>query len=441
MQVQIEELNPTRRKIAVEVPLEAVRSEIDRAFGRVQQTAQIRGFRPGRVPRAVLEKYFGDQVRADVLSHLIEHSYADAVEQAGLRPVGAPEIVPESLEAGKPLRFSATVDVLPKLEVTDYQGLAAKRPIRDVTDEDVASALERLRESLAELRPIEGREECREGDFASIDYIASADGRALPSGSRENRLVEVGKDSVPKAIDEALVGMKIGEKRAAEVSFPDDVPDKTVAGRSVRFEVTLRALREKVLPALDDELAKEHGECATLDELRVKLRERIAASIRRQGDEQVREQLIDELLRRNSFEVPKSLVERQVDAFVEELLERLGGERSGLEKDAARLETLRNDYRPRAERQVRAVLALDRLAESIPIEVSQEEVTKRVAETAEQAGAQAAKVREVYREPAARAELESRIRRERALEEVVARAAIEEVSVPPSVVAPTEETG
>ncbi len=441
MQVQIEELNPTRRKIAVEVPLEAVRSEIDRAFGRVQQTAQIRGFRPGRVPRSVLEKYFGDQVRADVLSHLIERSYADAVEQADLRPVGAPEIVPESLETGKPLRFSATVDVLPKLEVTDYQGLAAKRPIRYVTDEDVASALERLRESLAELRPIEGRDECREGDFASIDYVASVDGRPLPEGSRENRLVEVGKGSTPREIEQALVGLQIGEKRTAEVSFPADVPDEAVAGKAVRFEVTLRALRERVLPALDDELAKEHGECATLDELRGKLRERIAASIRRQGDEQVREQLIDELLRRNSFEVPKSLVERQVDAFVEELLERLGGERAQLEKDGARLEQLRDDYRPRAERQVRAVLALDRLAEAVAIDVSEEDVTKRIADTAEQAGAQAAKVREVYREPAARAELKSRILRERALEEVVARAAIEEVTVPPSVVAPPGETG
>src|ERR1041385_8065157 len=206
MQVTIEEVDATRRRIAVEVPIDAVTAELDRAFGRVQREAKIKGFRPGHAPRSVLERYFGDQVRADVLSHLIEHSYSDAVKQAGLRPVGPPEIVPESVEAGKPLRYSATIDILPKIEIPDFARLPAKRPRREVGDEDVDRAVERLRESLAELRPVEGRDEAREGDFVSIDYTTSIAGKPTPGGQRENRLVELGRGAVPTEIERALAG-------------------------------------------------------------------------------------------------------------------------------------------------------------------------------------------------------------------------------------------
>ena len=441
MQVTIEELNTTRRKLAVEVPVDDVSAELDRAFGRVQRQAKLKGFRPGKAPRAVLEKFFGDQVRADVLSHLIEHSFSDAVKQAGLRPVGPPEIVPESIEAGKPLRYSAMIDVLPKIEIGDTAGLPAKRPRRVITDEDVDRALTQLRESLAELRPVEGRDEAREGDFVSIDYAASVGGKPLPGGQRENRLMELGKGSGPAEIERALVGAKLGEQKIVEVEFPKEHSDASVAGKTVRFDVTLRGIREKILPPADDELAKEHGECTTLEELRAKLRERIAESYRREGDEQVRGQVLEELVRRNPFEVPQSLIGRQVDAFVEDLMSRLGDQRAELERDAQRLEKLREDYRPRAEQQVRAMLALDAFAEKSGIAVTDQEVDQRIGELAMQAGDHAARVREIYRDDAARAELRGRMTRERALEQILAAARIEDVDVAGNVVAPNAENG
>ena len=441
MQVTIEEVNTTRRRLAVEVPVDAVSAELDRAFGRVQREAKLKGFRPGRAPRSVLERYFGDQVRADVLSHLIEHSYSDAIQQAGLRPVGPPEIVPESVEAGKPLRYSATIDVLPKIEIADPTGLPAKRPRRQVADEDVDRAVEHLRESLAELRPVEGREEAREGDFVSIDYTTAIGGKPLPNGQQENRLIELGRGAVPAEIERALVGAKVGERKVVDVDFPKEHSDATVAGKTVRFDLTLRGIREKILPAADDDLAKEHGECNTLAELREKLRERIAGSWSREADEHVREQLIDEVVRRNPFEVPKSLVERQVDAFIEDLLGRVGGRRAEVERDAERLEKLREEYRPRAERQVRAVLALDALVAQKGIVVSDDDLEGRISELATQAGGHGARVREVYRDAATRDELRGRIARERALEEIFTCAAIEDVEAPGNDVAPTDEKG
>jgi trigger factor len=441
MQVTVEEVNATRRKLLVEVPVDTVTAELARAFGRVQRQAKLKGFRPGRAPRAVLERFFGDQVRADVLSHLIEHSYSDAVKQTGLRPVGPPEIIPESIEAGKALRYSAAIDVLPKIEIADPSGLPAKRPRRVVSEADVDRAVEHLRESLAELRPVEGREQAQEGDFVAIDYVASIDGKPLPNGKRENRLVELGKGAVPAEVERALVGARIGEEKLVDVEFPKEHSDSAVAGKRVRFELVLRGVREKVLPAADDELAKEHGECSTLEDLRVKLRGRLEESFSREADEQVREQLIEELVKRNTFEIPKSLVERQVDSFVEDLLARAGERRADLERDAQRLEKLRDEYRPRAERQVRAVLALDALASQDGIEPAEGDVDDRISELAGRAGEQGARIREAYREPAARAELGARIARERALERVVASAQIEEVDVAGNDIAPTVEKG
>jgi trigger factor len=438
MQVNIEEVSQTRRKLAVEVPMEDVAAELDQAFDRVRRQARLKGFRPGHAPRSVLERFFGDQIRADVLSHLIEHSYSEAVKQAGLRPAGPPEIVPESVEAGRPLRYSATLDVLPMVEIRESAGLEARRPRRAVTDAEVDRAVEHLRESLAELRPVEGREEAREGDFVSIDYVATVAGKLLPNGKRENRLVEVGRGSVPAEIDRALVGMKVGDLRTVGVDFPAEHGDAAVAGKSVRFDVSLRAIREKVLPPADDDLAKEHGECATLEELRAKLRERITASLKEEADAQVREQLVDELLRRNPFDVPQSLVGRQVGALVEDLLGRAGAQREELARDGERLDKFREEVRPRAERQVRATLALDALVNQLELEVGDAEVDARIGELAARAGEHARRLREFYAGEEARSELRARMARERALDRLVEQARIEEYDAE-GVVAPSEE--
>jgi trigger factor len=439
MQVSVEEVNTTRRKLAIEVPAQQVSSEMDRAFGRVQQQAHIKGFRQGRAPRQILEKYFGDQVRAEVLSNLIEHSFADAIQQSGLRPVGSPEIVPESIAPGSPLRYQATVDILPEIRIVDAAGVAAKRPVREVVDADVERALADVRESLAELRPIEDRTQPARGDFVVLDYTAKLEGEETGEPKKESRMVEVGANAMPPEIDIALQAMSVGQTRTVPVTYPAEGADPKVAGKTVEFEITLRGLREKVLPPVDDDLAREHGDAETLDELRAKLRERITASIRHGADEQVRDQLVDALLEKNPFEVPKSMVDRQTEALANELFRSARGAEA-LRGDEAAMTKLKEELRPRAERQVRAALALETLAKQEKIEINASDVEARIDAMASQAGEHAERLRAAYGREEVREELQARLVRERALEWIVEHAAIEDVVVPADVVAPPDAT-
>jgi trigger factor len=426
-QITVEDLGSTRRRLDVEIPKEAVSAEMDRAYGRVQQQARIPGFRPGKVPRKILEKHYGDQVRADVLSHLIEHSYATAVSEKGLRPVGSPEIVPETVEAGQPLRYSATVDIWPDITIDEYKGFPAKRSIRTVMDEHVDQGLEQLRDSLAELAPIEDRQVAEAEDFAAFDYDATADGKAVGEGRRENRLAQIGAGQVPTEVDQCLDGMSVGETKTIEVDFGEDYPDASVAGKKVSFTITLRGIRKKVLPEANDDLAKEHGECDTLGELRGKIRDRLAASFSAETESAVRDQLIDELLQRNLFEAPASLIEHQLDGLVEDLLARFGPHADAVRRDPDRLGEIRDKFRVQAERQVRAVLALDSLVRQQSIEIDDDEVQAKVDEMAGHAGENAQRMKSSFAEPAAREDLRARIAREHALSKIVEAANIEEV--------------
>jgi trigger factor len=425
----------------VEIPAEAVDAELERTFRRLQAVVAIPGFRRGRVPRRVLERYLGGQLQAEVLSELVDRSYGEAIERAGIRPVTAPEIVPESIHPGSPLRYTATVEVLPEIEIEQFEGLPARRPRRLVTDRDVDEAIEQVRESLAELRPIEDREEPRAGDLALVDWSISIEGQPQPPGAPETRLVELGKGALPRPVEEALGTMKVGESREVDVEVSPPGGDPGAPARRARFRLTLRGLRERVRPPLDDELAREHGECETLEELRSRIRQRLEERFAAAAEEAVREQLLDELLRRHPFEAPAALVERETERLVREIAERTGLARTESDADPDRLARLAAEVRPRAERRVKAVLALDALARRLGIAVSESDLEEAFARIARSTGREIEKIRAAYSEAAALEDLRRRIARERALARVVASARIEEVdAIGEGVVADLPET-
>jgi trigger factor len=414
----LEDLTPVRKRLQVQISAAAVQAELDRAFAAVGRDARLRGFRPGKAPRSVLERFFGDQVRREVLGHLVEESFQHAVATQQLAVVGTPDIEAETLTAGAALRYSATVDVRPPIELGSIEGLAATRPPDAVPEAEVDKVLVQLRESAAQLRPIEGRSVIEPGDVVSVDLTSRIEG-ADPV-RREGVFLEAGGGSFPQALERQLVGQHRGARLSLEVPYPADYGNPSLAGKTAAFDVVVQDLRSKHLPPLDDDFARDHGRCESLDELRRRIREDLERDAARRADAAVRAALLDQLLERHQFDVPSSLVDRRTDTMIATLDLRIP-EGPEAETMVARL---RDGLRPRAEREVRAELLLDALVAREGITVSDDDVGHEIAAITARAQEVPERVRSVYERPEARRALAARIARERVLEKVASHARI-----------------
>jgi trigger factor len=424
MKVALETVDAVRRRLAVEVPAGEVAAEIDRAYDHLRRKARVPGFRQGRAPRSVLERLFGDQVRADVFGRLVSESYAEALREQQIEPVSQPEIVTERAEPGEPLRYSATVEVRPTIVATGYDGLAVERPLQTIGDEDVDRFIERLRQNHARLIPIADRAVARRGDVATIDYEAHVGNKLVGRG--EKRLFEVGGEPTdgPGA---HLEGVEIGTPTTFDVDYPADHSNADLAGQRVSFRVVVAALAAREVPELDEAFVKNAADVETVDELRQRVREQLIAAARRDADGSVRAELITRLVKTHDFEVPQSMVERRTEALIDEVLEGLGQRRPSASREEALRTQLRTELQERGREQVKAGLVLEAIAAQEHLAVQDDELDARIDQVAETAGKARERVRALYQDPAARASLRSRLLQERAMELVVERAAITDV--------------
>lgn len=436
--VEVETLSPVRRRLSVEVSRDQVSREIDRAYADLRRKAQVAGFRPGRAPRAVLERQFGDRVRSEVFSKLIQESLADAVRDHQLPVVGAPEIVTEHAEAGEDLRFNATVEVYPQVEVQGYSDLKLERTVVAVTDADVDRFLAALQESLAQLRPVEDRPGAERGDVVMIDYEARVAERVV--GRADNRPCQIGSGSFPEAFEARLIGAAIGEVLEFPVTYPEEARHGELAGETVTFRVTVRGLALKETPPLDDEFAKDHGECETLAELRGRVRERLAAAATRRADESLRAAAVAALVARNEVEVPPSVIDRQTEAMMAEVAQGWRARRMWPKDEGAAFAALREELMPRARQEVAGALVLEAIAQQERIEVLDAEIEAEIEQAAADAGEGAERMRAWAARPEGRENLRERLRRRRALDLVLARAEVTSVESMRESVAGAPET-
>lgn len=416
--VTLEDLTPVRKRLQVEVPAQAVQAELDRAFRVVGQQARLPGFRPGKAPRPVLERLFGAQVRREVLGRLVEESFHRAIETHHLAVVGTPDIDADDVAAGAALRYSATVEVRPAITLGDLGGIEVTRPDASVGEEDVDRVLGQLRESVAQLRPVEDRTVVEAGDVVAIDVSSRLDG-AEPV-SRDGVLLEAGAGTFPLALERQLVGQQRGARLSLEVPYPPDHANPNLAGKTAAFEVEIKDIRSKELPALDDDFARDHGRCASLAELRERVRADLEREAVARADETVREAILDQVLARHAFDVPPSLVERRAEALVASLDLRLP---EGAEREQA-VSAMRTRMHPSAERQVRAELLLDALAARDGIAVGDEELTAEIEAMAAREHRVVERIRALYERPEAKAALRARMVRDRAVAGLVAAARV-----------------
>ena len=416
MKVQVEELSPVERKLSIEVPPEQVQAELGRAYAQLGRSVRLPGFRPGKIPRRILEQRFKGEVEDDVARRLVERAYLSAISEHHLDAVGAPQLTPVRLDQEKPFAFEARVEVRPKVDPKDYRGLPFKRVQVAVIDPEVDERLEAMRQRVARLEPVEGRTVAEPGDFAIVDYTGNIEGQPFPGSAAEDVTVEVAAGDLMRGNVPELAGTVVGQKRELDHTFAADDSEASRAGKTAHFSFTLKGLKRQLVPPLDDDFAKEVGGGETLAELKAKVRGDLETAARNRAAQDEREQLVKGLVERNPFDLPKAMIERGLDAMLDGALRMMA--RQGLDPSRLNLDfsSLREEMRPKAEAEVRGTLLLQAVAEKEGLSVNSEELDARIAQYATESGAPLHQVRKAFKEPEQKRALEQRVREEKTVE-------------------------
>jgi trigger factor len=383
MRANVEEISSIKKKVSIEIPEDQVAKEVESLYKDLGKKAKIKGFRPGKVPRDILERYFKDYVKAEVIQKLIQDTYPQALSEADLQPVSPPMIDPGEFENGKPFQYSAVIEVKPDIKLEGYTGLKIEGKKERVKDEEVEERLKTLQNLHANLKTISESRPIQKGDYAIVDYEASLEGKPLEGGKAIDFTMEVGGGQFIPALEEKVIGLKPEEEKEIEVSFPEDYGYKKWAGKTISFHVKIKEIKEKILPPLDDEFAKDLGDYASFEELEAKLRGEIEKEKELGLERQLKDQVVDQLLEANPFEVPESLVAEQAKAMVSDTRLRLAAQGVDFKNLGVSEEKLQEDYKSMAQKQVKTFLLLEKIAGQEGIAVTDDEADDRLREMSE----------------------------------------------------------
>jgi trigger factor len=387
MKLEVTELGPNKRALKIEVPEEEVNRQFAQAYVDLNRQVRIPGFRPGKAPMALLEKRYAKAVEEDLVRKLIPDYYDKAVRQAGLVAVQVevPPLERAKIKKNSPFSFTATIEVKPTIELRDYKApnpISLKPDRRVVTDEQMTQALDALREQQAQLHGAPPGTPIEDGDYAVLDVEGFVGSDPLEGAKKEGYLHKVGSKTSVLGIevDQALLGKKEGDRVEVPQPYPDTHPDAQLAGKTVVFRMTIKAVKQKQLPVLDDEFAKDCGAYASLDELKEKLRTEMEATLKREIDESYKDQILKRLAETHHFDLPDSLVERELTAAVRQHMESRMRQRGKIDqaedlvKRQEEIKQLRDELLPDATRRVKIGLILEAIAEKEGIRVEEADV-------------------------------------------------------------------
>ena len=376
MKVTVEDRSSVKKVLHIEVELENVTRELDKAYSELKKTAKIKGFRPGKAPRSVLERLYRKDVHADVSSKLIQESFIEALKETSLNIVGHPKVDPPELQEKSAYTFDAEIEVHPEIADIDYKGLALKKTAYSVGDEELEMQLKMVQKNLAERRKIEEERPVRVGDIVVIDYEGFKDGAPHADTKKtENFSAQVGEGQVVKDLDEGLVGMQPGEEKEIDVTFPDDYFNKSLAGQKLLFKVKLNEIREEILPELNDEFARSvSDQFDSLQSLKDKIIENLQSGYDKRTEQELNEQIFTQMLEKTDFEVPDTMVESELEHIVNDAEQKFNQNNRKLEDVGLSREILAEQYRDTAEKQVRRHLILGKLIDQEKMALSDEEL-------------------------------------------------------------------
>ncbi|BAB06772.1 trigger factor [Halalkalibacterium halodurans] len=388
MTAKWEKLEGNEGVLTVDVESAKVDEALDKAFKKVVKKVNVPGFRKGKVPRKIFERQFGvEALYQDALDILLPEAYAAAIDETGIEPVDRPEIDIEQMEQGNNLIFKATVTVKPEVQLGDYKGLEFEEKDTTVSDEDVEQELKSLQERQAELVVVE-EEAIQEGDTAVLDFEGFVDGEAFEGGKAENYSLEIGSGQFIPGFEDQLVGLKAGEEKDVEVTFPEEYHAEELAGKPATFKVKIHDVKRKELPELDDEFAKDvDEEVESLDELKKKLREKLEKDRAHEADHEKRDTLIQKASENATIDIPEAMINTELDRMTQEFEQRLQMQGMNLEMyfqfSGQTQEQLREQMKEDAEKRVRVNLTLEAIANQENLEASDEDVEKELEKMAE----------------------------------------------------------
>jgi trigger factor len=384
MKVTVEDRSSVKKVLHIEVPQETVAGELDDAYQALKKTAKVKGFRPGKVPRSVLERLYRKEVQADVTSRLIQNAFAEAIREKDLIPVGSPKVDPPELSNKSAYSFDAEIEVRPAIGEIDFKGFELKKNLYKLSEKEVEAQLGALQKNLAKIEPITAQRAVQDGDYVLIDYEGFEDGKPCKETEKtENFTMKIGNAYISKQFDEGLIGLEPGETRQIEVTFDADYFNKKLAGHTVEFNVKLHEIREEHLPDIDDEIAKKLGPFETLEALKNQIRENLTKGYEKRIEQELNEQVFKKLLEKADFEVPDVMVQAELDHIIRDTERSFEYANKSMQEMGLTHEGLAEKYRETAKKQVRRHLILGKIIEQEHLEVSDEELEKGFNEMAQ----------------------------------------------------------
>ncbi len=375
MEFTVEDISSVKKTLHIEIPKDEVVRELDKAYNELKKNAKIKGFRPGKVPRSVLERMFKKDVHADVSSRLIQNSFIDVIKQAELKVVGNPDLKPPELTADSPYKYQATVEITPEIENIDFKGLNLERTVYEATDSEVDIQLKTLQKNMAKYEKIADNRPVRDGDFILIDIDGSKDGEPVPEFTKiENFSMQLGKAVISDDFDKQLIGMQAGDSKTFKTQFDKDHPNEKLAGQEISFQVALNEIRQEILPPLDDDLAKKVGSYETLDDLKKVIMENLKQGYEKRTEQELNEQIFSQLITKTEFEVPDALVEMELQGIIEEAERSFAYRNITLEEMGLSREGIAEKYRDTALKQVKRHLILDKIIDQETLTLADEEL-------------------------------------------------------------------
>ena len=415
MKAELIDISACRKTFDIEVPQDVVDHEITHIAQEYMKRARVPGFRPGKAPIAVVKTRYKEEILSEMVQHLLPRYFSNAVKEKALDPVDAPEYDAIEYDNGKPLKFKANFEVYPELSITNYKGIPTTPATFEVADTDIDATIKKLQEDMSELTPVDEERPAKEGDFADISFSGVVEGEAQPLFI-DKATVELGGETTLKEFTENLTGAAVNEEKSFSVTYRADYPEQRLAGKSVGYNVKIEGLKVKKVPELNDEFAQGIGEYKTLEELRSKVRQDLEKHKQKHANDELRDRLLVWLEDNNEFEVPGTLVERQIQIRMQRLvrdLSRQGINPQRLDVDWAKIQ---EDQRQQSVRDVKGSLILDYVAEQEKIDTSAEEVEAEIDRIAAEMNQAREKVKEVLSRDSGLARLRGQLQNKKTLD-------------------------